>query len=235
MHYVRHLIATALGTAVLFSGTSVQALPLFDFTSGSEEVPTLTSQTLGYSFQVTGEITVDGIGLFDSDGLESAHEVALWKEMAVGPPLLLVEVLFPAHSTGDGSDPSASSQGNYIYMDIDLDLGTGVYVVGASYITSQGNKDEVINTVTHPILKNAGNVNYLVGRFFPTAGGVNVAFPLFPDLDNDYFGPALRIQATIPEPQSVALLVLGILGILGIVGMGCNRRQLSRLSNSITA
>jgi hypothetical protein len=231
MHYVRHLIATALGTAVLFSGTSVHALPLFDFTSGSEEMPTPFSQTLGYSFKVTGEITVDGIGLFDSDGLDSAHEVALWKEMAVGPPLLLVEVLFPAHSTGDRSDPSKSSQGNYIYMDIDLDpLGTGVYVVGASYITGQGNKDEVINTVTN-LLENAGNVGYITGRFM-FGNGINVEFPMFTDPDNDYFGPALRIQATIPEPQSVALLVLGI---LGIVGMGCNRRQLSRLSNSITA
>ena len=226
MNYLRLMIAAVLGTAVLFSGTSVQALPLFDFTSGSQIDAPTSPHTLGYSFKVTGDITVDGIGLFDSDGLDSAHEVALWN-ITGGTPL--VEVLFTPGSTGTGSDPSISGQGNYVYMNITpLILATGDYVLGASYLRNPANKDEVINTVVPPITENAGNVEYGVGRFmFGT--GVNVKFPLFDDVENDYFGPALRIQATIPEPLTLALLVIGI------VGIGCCRRQRSPLSGSIAA
>ena len=241
MHYLRLMVAAALSTAVLFSGTSARAAPLFDFLPATPPDVTGTfipeQLTLGYTFEVTGGgISVDGIGIFDfgSDGLASAHEVALWdmNKNFVIAPLKLTPGPPPSNS-----EESVSHLGSYIYVDISpLPLGPGEYRLGVSYLPSNGNKDVAVNMPPLPIRQNAGNVMYLEGVFgFGATGiqGINVTFPdMFADVPGreiDYFGPALRISATIPEPQTLLLL------IIGIVGIGGNLRQRSRLGDSIPA
>jgi hypothetical protein len=226
MRYLRHMIAAALGTAVLFSGTSAQAAPLFDF-SAAPDTFTPSSITLGYQFQVMSgsSITVDGIGLFDidPDGLGSAHEVALWDIDET--PLIDPAMLNGGTSTAR-SERSTSSLGSYIFVDLDapLVLGEGVYVLGASYLPRGSgpdqNRDLAVNMPVGiaPDPSVEGVVDYL-GGVWGFALGVNVMFPAFSGGDENYFGPALRIPSTIPEPLTVALL------IIGIVALGCNRRR----------
>jgi hypothetical protein len=227
------MIAAALGAAVLFSGTSAQAAPLFDF-SAAPDTYMPSSITLGYQFQVMsgGSITVDGIGLFDidPDGLGSNHEVALW-DIDENP------LIDPVMLNGDtSSERSTSSLGSYIFVDLDvpLVLGEGVYVLGASYLPRGSgpgqNRDLAVNMPVGiaPDPSVEGVVDYL-GGVWGIAAGVNVMFPAFPGGDENYFGPALRISSTIPEPLTVALL------IIGIVALGCNRRRGPRPGDSLPA
>jgi len=230
MNYLRLMIAAVLGTAVLFSGTSVQAEPLFDFLDPNESgiSDDFSEVTLGYTFTVNEDVTVDGIGLFDygSDGLSSAHQVALWNMDGSFriDPMILNPGLPPANS-----EVSISGLGSYIYVGLDqpLILEAGEYVLGASYLAANGNKDPV-EFLPDSITENAPNVFFGAG-VFGAADGVNVMFPDIPGFGNNYFGPALRISATIPEPLTLALL------FIGIVGMAGNLRQRSRLGDSIAA
>ena len=224
MHCLRALFTAALASAALSLSTSAQAAPLFDFLSESGSfVP--VEITLGYTFEVgPGGISVDGIGIFDfgSDGLASAHEVALWDidQILVIAPEILNPGLPPSNS-----DMSDSGVGSYIYVDIAaLLLGPGEYVLGVSYLPASGNKDVAVNMPDLPIVLNAGNVKY-GGGVFGGATGVNVMFPGFSGGANNYFGPALRISATIPEPLTLALLTIGMAGMAGMAGMGCSWRK----------
>ena len=218
MHWLRSFFTAALASAALFLSASAQAAPVFDFlTESGSFVP--VEMTLGYTFEVgPGGISVDGIGIFDfgSDGLASAHEVALWdiNQILVIAPEILNPGLPPSNS-----DMSVSGIGSYIYVDIGaILLGPGEYVLGVSYLPASGNKDVAVNMPDLPILLNAGNVTY-GGGVFGAATGVNVMFPGFSGGANNYFGPALRISATIPEPLTLALL------IIGMAGMACSWRK----------
>jgi hypothetical protein len=228
MHCLRSFFAAALASAALLVSASAQAAPLFDFSSESNnDVP--VEVTLGYTFEVTpGGVSVDGIGIFDfgSDGLASAHEVALWdiNENLIIAPRILNPGLPPSNS-----DMSASGLGSYIYVNIDsILLGPGEYVLGVSYLPAGGNKDVAVNMPDLPILQNAANVIF-GGGVFGEAVGVNVMFPGFSGGANNYFGPALRISATIPEPLTLMLL------IMGMAGLGCSRRKASLPVGAIPA
>ena len=166
MHWLRSFFTAALASAALFLSASAQAAPVFDFlTESGSFVP--VEMTLGYTFEVgPGGISVDGIGIFDfgSDGLASAHEVALWdiNQILVIAPEILNPGLPPSNS-----DMSVSGIGSYIYVDIGaILLGPGEYVLGVSYLPASGNKDVAVNMPDLPILLNAGNVTYGGGVFW---------------------------------------------------------------------
>ena len=202
MRYLRLMLAAVLGTAVLFSGTSVQAAPLFDFSSETGKF-TPSEITLGYTFEVTsGSISVDGIGLFDfsPDGLDSAHQVALWD---INGNLVIAPLILNPGSPPSNSEMSNSGLGSYIYVDIaPRMLGPGEYVLGVSYLPSGGNTDVAVSMpVDIKADPSLGNVDYGAGRFgaFGDPDGINVVFPDIPGFGNNYFGPALRISATVPE------------------------------------
>ncbi len=214
--------AAVLGTALLWAGASAHALPLFDFESASDSpffVPVGT--TLGYSFHVSSDISIVGIGMFDfgADGLDSAHEVALWS--SDGTTRLAEGILNPASSGAPGftTEASQSTLGDYIFKDIALVLGQGTYVLGVSYLPANGNKDVAIVFPNDPLVENSNDATFGMGRFpFPvTENGVIAEFPNLNAPRERYFGPALRIAtATIPEPLTLALLVTG----LAAVGLG---------------
>jgi hypothetical protein len=231
----RLLSATLLGAAVLFSGSVAQADPLFDFSDPDESGISDNFQdvTLGYTFSLSGPVTVDGIGLFDygSDGLSSAHEVALWDS---GMNLIIAPVILNPGSPTAISELSASGLGSYIYEAItELVLGAGDYVLGASYLPANGNKDP-LDFMPDTISTNAApDATFGAGVFGPSSG-VNVMFPMLPAGGENYFGPQLRISSprpptTIPEPLSLALLVIGLVGTLGM------RRQSLRPEDALAA
>ena len=232
MRYLRHVIAAVFGTAVLFSGTSVQAAPLFDFTCIEANVCSLAdptemflptpfpgfpppgfSDTLGYTFSVSGNITVNGIGIFDEggDGLGSVHNVALW-DSSVPSTALITSSVGPFSSPAN-SDPSDSGAGRFIYTTIaDFILDPGEYTIGASYGPGNSNKDMVVSGPDTIVLNDPGNSMFGVGAF-GLGMGSGIVFPAPPTGGKIYFGPALRIAATIPEPMTFALLMIGLAGM----------------------
>jgi hypothetical protein len=226
------MFATLLGAAVLFSSAAAQAAPLFDFLDADESgiSDNFRDVTLGYTFSLTGDVTVDGIGLFDygSDGLSSAHEVALWD---TGMTLIISPVILNPGSATSRSEPSVSGLGSYIYEDVaPFVLGPGDYVLGASYLPANGNKDKV--DFDPDSISGAPNAVFGAGVFGP-ARGVNVEFPSMPGFGNNYFGPALRIVSgvpKVPEPTTLALVALGLLATLGI-----RRRRSPRHRDALAA
>lgn len=227
----RLMFATVLGAAVVFSSPAAQAAPLFDFLDADQSgiSDRLQDVTLGYSFSLTGDITVDGIGLFDfeSDGLSSAHEVALWD---TGMNLIIGPVILNPGSPTASSEPSASGLGSYIYEAIGpLVLGAGDYVLGASYLPANGNKDPV--QFMPDSISSAPNAAFGAG-VFGLATGVNVVFPDMDAPNAQYFGPALRIASggpTVPEPMTLALVMIGLVGTLSM------RRQPLRREDALPA
>ena len=218
-------VAVLAATAWLMGG-SAQAAPIFDFDGGGTFPP--VRDTLGYAFRVTASVTTDGLGMFDSGapGLQSAHEVALWNASNPATPLVS-SILNPGTSTA-GSDASMSGLGSFIYVDIaPLTLRPGaVYVLGASFLPANANKDLVVAPATN--LTPAADVAFIEGRL-GLATGVNVQYPSTSIQDPLFFGPMLRIPdggppAGIPEPMTLVLLVVGMVGI----GLGLRPRAFGR-------
>lgn len=229
MHCLRSFSATALASAALLLSASAQAAPLFDFETADDSFFAPVRDTLGYAFTVSADITVDGIGMFDfgSDGLDSAHEVALWSSSNTSSTLLVSAILNPGTSTA-GSDVSISGFGSFIYEDIvALVLGPGSYVLGASFLPANANKDAVAVSVSS-ITPNSADAAYLEDRLGQSTG-VNANFPDISMGTDSFFGPALRIAVatippeTIPEPMTLTLLMVGMAGI----GLGL-RKNASR-------
>lgn len=210
----RLIRVAALGATLVLLGASAQAAPLFDFRSaGAAFAP--TRDTLGYAFTVSASTTVDGIGMLDfgGDGLDSAHQVALWDNS--NPAVKLrSEILNPGTPTA-GSDPSISGLGSYIYVDIAalvLNPGT-TYVLGASFLPANANKDAAVIGATG-IVSDSGVATLTQGRLGP-ATGIDAVFPgLVRGSADRYFGPNLRIaMVTVSEPLTLALLAAGMVGI----------------------
>lgn len=228
------LVLTVLVTAL--SAASVQAKPLFDFPSQSELFAP-DSMTLGYSFAVSQSITVDGIGLFDdNDDIQSVHELGLWDfgDKSSDPVLLVLEKLVPGSSTKN-FDPSASGDGNYVYVDITpLILEPGDYVLGAGYQPENANRDKVVS-MPDSVDANSPHVTYGAGVYAWPQSGSNIVFPDMPSGLN-YFGPALRIAESLPiaAPLTLAVVTVPIpepvtlaLTAIGIAGVGFGRRRRS--------
>ena len=204
----KFFLGVVLSVLLPFSGGSAQALPLFDFSSQSGMTDS-EGMTLGYTFTVFNTIAVDGIGIFaiESVGLQSVHNLALWKMSDPDNPLI-TGIVNPSPPPPASTGMSDFPGGLYIYDDVFLMLVPGEYVLGASYGPGNSNKDMAL--LAQDTFANSPDVMFGMGVFgFQTDSKI-----VFPDLPSggDFFGPALRISATIPEPLTLALATIGLAG-----------------------
>lgn len=198
---------------VISCGAYANAVPLIDFSADNSSFVWFGNDlgcgagcTLGYEFNVSTGIVLDGLGIFDADGdgLNNTHQVGLWDSSGT----LLASTSVLAGTIGD--DASASGAGGFAYADISrLVLGAGDYIIGALF--EVGHTDRVAFEVSGIFANDAG-ASFTEGRFlnsgslaFPTGGtGLGVG--------DRYFGPGMRI-ARVAEPGILALLGLGLAGL----------------------
>jgi len=203
-----------LATITFFvAAANSYATPLIDFTADNSGFTWFGNDsgcgngcTLGFDFNVSSSVTIDGLGVFDagSDGLNNVHEIGLWTSAGT---LLATTSVGPGASA---SDASASGAGSYVYSDIlSLTLGAGSYVIGALF--EIGDTDAVVHDAGG-IFSNDPNVAYNSSAWINT--GV-LEFPVNIGGANDrYFGPTMRIaEASVPEPSILLLLSFGLMGI----------------------
>ncbi len=206
------LIVTSVMIGVL-GISNARATPLVDFSQDNSGFTWFGNDagcgagcTLGYVFNVSSAVTIDGLGVYDagSDGLNNTHELALWDNGGA---------LLRSASVGAGataSDVSASEAGRYLYSDVaTLTLNPGTYIVGGLF--------EVGDT-DHVVFGAGGIFSNDAGAAYAGSAWINTGALQFPTnqlgSSDRYFGPTLRLASTaVPEPGVVVLLIFGLVGI----------------------
>ncbi len=164
--------------------------------------------TLGWEFSTNNAITVNALGFFDDsqDGLTESHEVGLWN--SVGTLL--------AETTVVSGDPLVNQ---WRYSDVSpVELAADQdYYVGALYTSGADN----VVFPGYSGVSTTANINYIGATYGD--GGV-LSIPTNPDSANGFFGP--NISASVPEPSTWAMLMLGFAG-LGVAGYRASRKSVA--------
>lgn len=204
------IVTFALFSLVFVSAPARSAEIALDFT-GTLANSFLSDLTFGWSFSANQPIVVDGLGFFDDEirtgpDLHQDHVVSLWNSQGV----LLAQTTITNAST---PVPSTADGGEWLFNDISpVTLMPGEYVIGAHDAACTGTQD-------------CDDIRYLDSAitsslitFIEARNGVGNAFPnvSFPDQNDGYFGPNLRIEA-VPVPAALPLMFTG-LAALGIFG-----------------
>lgn len=167
--------------------------------------------TFGWSFTVTGAVTVTGLGLWDagSDGLGIDTPVGLWTS---GGTLLASTVVTDA-STPVGS---ANTAGRWLTNSVaPVTLSTGSYAIGALFFTAFPSAQTNSPFVTIPQVSGVSGAKGSNNGGFQFPGGP-FGFPIF--------GPTMLTgAAATPEPGTFAMLATGTL----LAGLYARRRRVS--------
>ena len=162
---------------------------------------------LGWSFSVTSQLSIDGLGLFDTgaDGFsnQSGYEVGLWNNNSGA---LLTSVIVDNSAT---SYASVNNLGQWLFADIsELILNVGSYTVG--YFRSNNTDTWLIGSTPVGLNPNITFGDRLESR------GASLAQPFsVTGNSNGHFGPNLRVvnSQSVPEPSTLAIFALGMIGL----------------------
>jgi hypothetical protein len=189
--------ALRLGLLVFILAGVASAGSIIDFIGGSID-PNLGDETYGYSFTVTGTVTINGMGVFESfaRSLGSAHPVGLWDS---GGTLL-------ASASIGGADPvvvSTDSLGQWRAVNIaPVTLSAGQYFTGVFYLA--GTENVLLGATPASI----AGITYNSAQY---AFGPSLAFP-GNSFGNTLVGPALFAGAA-PEPATAGMFAMALAGI----------------------
>ena len=188
---VRHLSALAL-----LSITSIANAQLTFDSPGGTLVPSGTSGSAGYTFNVLSPFTIDALLVYTGGGFASPTvPIGLWNSTNT-----LIATTTVTLTTPEVTVDSAGG-GNFLGNSIaPLTLATGTYTL-AMYVSGVNDYALFGNT-----LITDARVSY--GSY---AGSISTSLELPPPIAVDllFLGPSLRIQQTadVPEPGAVALFV----------------------------
>ncbi len=185
------------------------AATVLDFSGGDAEDP-IGDAIGGWEFQVTSQITVDALGVWDEggDGLDHSHDVGLW---TIDQTLLAQTTVLG----GSFSVASSSGLGDWVFNNISsLALSPGTYVLGATFMDKDPDPARVrTSAATIP------EVMFINSR--QETNQSTLAFPTIVGFRNDgIFGPNIH---TVPLPAAVYLFGSVLVGLAGI---GYRRRRL---------
>lgn len=179
-----------------FAGVA-SAGAIIDFTGGDIGLNN-NDETYGYSFTVSGSVTIDGMGVFESFArtLGGSHPVGLWN---AGGTLLASASVGPTDSIVASTD----SLGQWRAVSIaPVTLSAGQYFAGVFY-----------NVGTENVLVLATPAS-IAGITYDSAQytfGSSLAFP-GNSFGNTLVGPAL-FSGTTPEPATAGMFAMALAGI----------------------
>lgn len=210
-------LACAAAAALALVGASAQAYSGPGLTVTSANALPLYSAgfTLGWEFQTSDNITIDGLGVYDATGLglTSAHDVGLWDASG--------NLLASATVAAGTADPSVA--GFRYVSTAPVALSQGQYYIGASY---QDVSDALIFPgVSGSSFTTAAPVAYLQSTY---EVGSSLVDPTNGNGSPGYFGPNFTM---VPEPSQWALMMVGVFG-LGAVLRGA-RRKLAKAAAAV--
>ncbi len=185
------LLATA---TIFFSNASPNAQAAVGLISQTGGVlgPSQLDQTLGWSFNLNTEVTLNRLGVFDEgqDGLFAPHQVGLWTTSGT----LIADATVPAGTGG-------LLLGDFRYASVaDVVLPVGDYVIGVHFTAQAADQflqDSSLLTID-PFVSYIGRAGAGPGFVFPTPiagpGGGNFT--------------AGNFQFNIPEPSTTSLCLM---------------------------
>lgn len=191
-----------LGAGFGGAAQAVTITPAVEYTTSS----TLNDDrpfTLGYSFTLSGPVTVNALGYWDN-GRGSDHQVGIWD--ANGTLLTSTTVL--------GTDPKV---GHFVWGAIpNYTLAAGSYVIGGEFLGDGTFNSSATDIVSIPEYTYGTDLQLLgEGLNFPTAstgGGYG---------QNGIFEVNFSVTTAVPEPSSYALVLCGI----GVIGATLRHRK----------
>jgi hypothetical protein len=171
-------------------------------------------QTLGWLFTTNSPVTVDALGYFDfgGDGLAVPHEVGIFDSAG--------NLLTSATVAPGVADPLIDGFRYVSISPYNLPAGQTFTIGGAAdrSINSSG-FDLWLRDVTSLTSDPSITIPSNAGRFIPTADA-HAHFPTMDGESNVFAGPNFLIgpaPSSVPEPNSLALLVTGGLPLLGFL------------------
>ncbi len=175
---------------------------VLDLTTGGSAAPCgscgVNGTTVGWSFDVTAPISVDGIGVWDSSGSGLfSTEAGLFTSSG---GLLESVVITTATSTPVAS---AHPDGQWLFERFaPITLPVGGYLIGNVFRNSLPVAEVEPEFVTVP------QITFLNPAAGPTDGGFSAPTALF---NLPVFGPTL--ETAVPEPSTWAMMLVGFAGL----------------------